>query len=73
MLQRCFTSSGVADRSGEMEKGMFHTFITNETMPIFDYVIQIGEANSLVDAVAVLADKAGVELQKGDLRNEKMN
>lgn len=53
-------SAGVADGSGEAERGSFHSFISGETLSVFDFLVQHGGAADFRAARQRVAEFAGV-------------
>lgn len=53
-------SAGVADGTGEAERGTFHSFIRGESCSVFDYLVKRGDAADFAAASARVADLAGV-------------
>ena len=52
-------SAGVADGTGEAERGRFHSFISNESMSVFDFMVAQGFALDFEDAARRLGDLTG--------------
>jgi len=60
-------SAGVAGnwveyQETKVERGAFHSFITAKTISVFDFLIQLGQADSFVEAAKIVADLSGVPL-----------
>lgn len=55
-------SAGVADGSGQAERGAFHSFRTAETVSVFDFLVRQGQAQDFRGACAVVAQRSGVPL-----------
>ena len=55
-------SAGVADGTGEAERGTFHSFRTEKTVRVFDFMVGQGLATSFKDAVRKVAELSGVPL-----------
>ncbi len=55
-------SAGVADGSGEAERGAFHSFRTGETESVFDVLIRTGRATSFRAACDLVAELSGVSI-----------
>lgn len=55
-------SAGVADGSGEAERGTFHSFRTGESCSLFDFLVQQGRASDFKTACALVAELSGVAL-----------
>ena len=55
-------SAGVANGSGNAERGAFHTFRTSATISVFDFVIARGRALDFRGALQLVADLSGVPL-----------
>jgi len=55
-------SGSVADGNGEAPKGTFHSFRTEETMSVFDFMVLRGLATDFRDALRKVADMTGVPL-----------
>lgn len=53
-------SAGVATGEGEAERGAFHSFISEESLSLFDFLIRRGEARTFADAVSQVAKLSGV-------------
>ena len=53
-------SAGVADGSGDAERGAFHSFISGETMSVFDFLVQHGSAADFRDARGHVAALSGI-------------
>lgn len=58
-------SSGVADGTGEAERGAFHSFITGETVSVFDYLVRAGRASGFREAQRLVAEWSGVPFPSG--------
>ncbi len=57
-------SAGVADGSGDSERGAFHSFISGETMSVFDFLVARGEASDFREAMAIVAERGGGDLSR---------
>jgi hypothetical protein len=55
-------SGSVADGNGEAPKGTFHSFRTEETMSVFDFMVRHGLASSFQEALKKVAGLSGVPL-----------
>jgi hypothetical protein len=55
-------SAGVADGSGEAERGTFHSFISGKSRSVFDFLIERGEAEDFMSACTKVAEIAGIPL-----------
>jgi hypothetical protein len=55
-------SAGVADGSGEAERGSFHSFRSGETRSVFDFLIAQGRATDFQEACALVSRLSGVPL-----------
>jgi hypothetical protein len=55
-------SAGVADGSGDVERGSFHSFISGRTISVFDFLIERGRARDIQGACALVAELSGVPL-----------
>ena len=55
-------SAGVADGTGQAERGSFHSFIRTETISVFDFLVERGRAADFISACRVVADLTGVPL-----------
>ncbi len=55
-------SAGVADGTGEAERGAFHSFRTGETVSVFDYLVRAGRAVDFKGACALVADWSRVDM-----------
>jgi len=53
-------SAGVADGTGEAERGAFHSFISGATLSVFDFLVAHGGAADFRAARARVAELAGV-------------
>jgi len=58
-------SGGVADGSGEAERGSFHDFTNGETLSVFDFLVKIGRTSDFKNACQFVANLIGVELPIG--------
>ena len=58
-------SAGVADGTGQAERGSFHSFISGETISVFDFLVRRGRASDFREAVHQVADLIGVKLPVG--------
>jgi len=52
-------SAGVADGTKGFERGTFHSFITNETLSIFDFMVKAGAALSFRHALQRIGELSG--------------
>ncbi len=57
-------SAGVADGSGDLERGSFHSFISGRTVSVFDFLIERGLAEDLHGACVLVAKLSGVPLPR---------
>jgi len=57
-------SAGVADGTGEAERGQFHSFISGKTVSVFDFLIARGEAADFAAARRKVAELSGVEVPR---------
>lgn len=48
-------SAGVADGSGEAERGTFHSFRSGQSMSVFDFLVRSGKAAGFADALKQVA------------------
>ncbi|MDP2313860.1 MAG: hypothetical protein Q8P41_13215 [Pseudomonadota bacterium] len=55
-------SSGVADGSGEAERGTFHSFIRSDSLSVFDFLIARGQVADFRAAAHRVAELSGVAL-----------
>jgi hypothetical protein len=55
-------SAGVASGKGEAERGSFHSFISGETLDVFDYLQRHGGCSSFGEAAERVARLSGVPL-----------
>lgn len=55
-------SAGVADGSGQAERGEFHSFIAGRSLSAFDFLVERGEAADFRAACARVAEMSGVPL-----------
>lgn len=55
-------SAGVADGTGDFERGVFHSFRDRERLSLFDFLILVGEAETFVDSCKIVAMVSGVPL-----------
>jgi hypothetical protein len=55
-------SAGVADGSGQAERGTFHSFISGKSLSVFDFLVARGEAADFRAACQRVAELSGVEL-----------
>jgi hypothetical protein len=60
-------SAGVADGTGEAERGAFHSFISGRTMSVFDFAVERGLAPDFAGARAYVAELAGVKTRTGPI------
>ena len=59
-------SAGVADGSGQAERGEFHSFISGRSLSVFDFLIQQGQAADFRAACARVAELSAVPLPAPD-------
>ena len=57
-------SAGIADGTGEAERGSFHSFISSRTISVFDFLIEQGNATDFKDACRIVAELSGVARPK---------
>ena len=58
-------SSGVANGKGEIEKGTWHSFISSESLSVFDFVRKIGlTEDNHMSACRYLSDVTGIDLPR---------
>jgi len=55
-------SAGVADGTGEAERGAFHSFITGATVSVFDFLVARGMSADFRAAMHLVAERSGVAL-----------
>lgn len=55
-------SGNVADGGGDALRGTFHSWRTNETLSVFDFMVQRGLAKDFQDAARQVAEMTGVQL-----------
>ncbi len=55
-------SAGVADGSGQAERGTFHSFRTSESCSLFDFLVRVGRVADIGSALRLVADLSGVPL-----------
>jgi hypothetical protein len=55
-------SAGVADGTGEAERGTFHSFLTGKSIAVFDFLMERGLAPDFRAAMAIVAERSGVPL-----------
>ena len=53
-------SAGVADGTGDAERGAFHSFRTGRTISVFDFLVERGEAADFKAALALVVARSGV-------------
>jgi hypothetical protein len=58
-------SAGVADEVEDVMRGTFHSFRDERTLSPFEYLVEIGEAESIAEAYNWLADTVGAPLPVG--------
>ncbi|MES2645076.1 MAG: hypothetical protein V4850_36655 [Myxococcota bacterium] len=63
-------SAGVADGTGEAERGTFHSFVRGESLSVFDYLIARGQAVDFRAAAARVAELSGVSFPSPPLTGE---
>ena len=61
-------SAGVADGSGEPERGTFHSFLDNRTESVFDFMIARGMASGMREACDRVAALSGVPVPPSQRR-----
>ena len=59
-------SAGVADGTGEAERGTFHSFLDDRTESVFDFIMRRGQAATMREACARVAAWSGVPVPKGE-------
>ncbi len=57
-------SAGVSDGTNSVERGSFHSFISGETISVFDFLVQHGPAHDMKGAVKRIAELSGVQLPR---------
>jgi hypothetical protein len=57
-------SAGVADGTGEAERGRFKSFRSGEVLTVFDFLVRRGQASTFRDAVALVARLSGVAVPR---------
>ncbi len=55
-------SAGVADGTGEAERGQFHSFLTGKSISVFDFLVARGMAADFRAAIGFVAERSGVAL-----------
>ena len=55
-------SAGVADGTGEAERGSYHSFRSGETISVFDFLVRAGRAADFKAACRVVGDLTGLPL-----------
>jgi len=55
-------SAGVADGTGEAERGTFHSFRSGQSMSVFDFLVRSGKASNFGDALKQVASLVGVAM-----------
>lgn len=55
-------SAGVSLGTGKSERGRFHSFLSERTLSIFDFMTEIGQARNFVDAMRQASELSGVVL-----------
>ncbi|MEQ1508383.1 MAG: hypothetical protein ABMB14_39495, partial [Myxococcota bacterium] len=58
-------SAGVADGTGEAERGSFHSFRSSHTDDVFGFLVRIGRATDFRSACALVGSLAGVPTPDG--------
>lgn len=58
-------SASVADGSGDAERGAFHSFISGNTVSVFDFLVEHGSATDFRSARERVAELAGVPMPPG--------
>lgn len=53
-------SAGVSTGTGTVERGSFHSFLTSNTIAVFDFLIQTGRASDFTSARDLVAELSGV-------------
>ena len=61
-------SAGVADGSGEAERGAFHSFRSGETWSVFDVLVRWGRAEDFSAACRLVAELSGIPTPNGPPR-----
>lgn len=60
-------SAGVANGVGDIQKGSWHSFITAETLSIFDFIRKLGiTENNHLSACRYMAELTGIDLPKSE-------
>ncbi|TNE88691.1 MAG: hypothetical protein EP330_13770 [Deltaproteobacteria bacterium] len=59
-------SAGVADGSGDFERGVFHSFLDRKPISLFDFLVLRGEAHDFMSACERVAVLSGVPLPGSD-------
>ena len=60
-------SAGVADGTGEAERGAFHSFRTHETISVFDFLVRRGIAANFRSALDFISELTGAPLPEKEL------
>jgi hypothetical protein len=63
-------SAGVATGNGKAEKGKFSSFISGESLSVFDFLLQHGGCSSLKSAYERVAQLSGVPVPKQKTKDE---
>ena len=53
-------SAGVADGTRDAERGAFHSFRTGQTLSVFDFLLDVGQAADMKAAVQLVAELSGI-------------
>ncbi len=61
-------SASVADGSGDAERCSFHSFISGNTVSVFDFLVEHGSASDFRSARERVAELAGVPMPQGTTR-----
>lgn len=65
-------SAGVADGTGDAERAAFHSFRTDETLSVFDFLVRYGGEPDIMAAFRHVAELSGVPLPELLLRKAKV-
>ena len=55
-------SAGVADGTGEAERGSFHSFISGKTVSVFDFLVEHGGCSDFRASMVAVSEHSGVAL-----------
>jgi len=66
-------SAGVATGTGTIERGSFHSFLTGETISVFDFLIRTGKAKNFRDACQWISRQTGIPLPTRQATAEPVN